>query len=212
MLKLKLQYFGHLIEELTHWKRPWCWERLKAEGEGNDREWDVWMASLTWWTWVWASSRGWWRTGKPDMQQSIGSQTVGHTGKLNWTVIIALEECLMQTQEKPSEVSLLHNQLHCLDDQIMVFPNSAPWKKSESVSYLFMSYSLWLPDSSVLGLLQARILKCISYTDIIKKKVFPIYMRRKKGKSENGAGWLEAGGGDSGHFICQDYLGASNKN
>ena len=42
-------------EELTHGKRPWCWERLKAGGEGGDRGWDGWMASLTWWTWVWAS-------------------------------------------------------------------------------------------------------------------------------------------------------------
>ena len=52
MLKLKLQYFGHLM---THWKRPWCWERLKAEGEGDDRGWDGWMTSLTQWTWIWAS-------------------------------------------------------------------------------------------------------------------------------------------------------------
>ena len=43
-------------EEPTHWKRPWCWERLKAGGEGDDRGWDIWMASLTGWTWVWASS------------------------------------------------------------------------------------------------------------------------------------------------------------
>ena len=43
-------------EELTHWKRFWCWERLKAGGEGDDRGWDGWMASLTQWTWVWAKS------------------------------------------------------------------------------------------------------------------------------------------------------------
>ena len=48
-------------KELTHLKRPWCWERLKAGGEGNDRGWDGWMASLTQWTWVWASSGRWWR-------------------------------------------------------------------------------------------------------------------------------------------------------
>ena len=52
-------------EELTHLKRPWCWERLRAGGEGDDRGWDGWMASLTQWTWVWASSQRWWRTGKP---------------------------------------------------------------------------------------------------------------------------------------------------
>ena len=43
-------------EELTHWKRPWCWERLKAGREGDDRGWDGWMASLTQRTWVWANS------------------------------------------------------------------------------------------------------------------------------------------------------------
>ena len=53
MLKLKLQYFGHWCEELTHLKRPWCWERLKVGGEGDNRGWDGWMASLTQWTWVW---------------------------------------------------------------------------------------------------------------------------------------------------------------
>ena len=55
MLKLKLQYFDHLMQRLTHWKRPRCWERLKA-GEGDDRGWDGWMASLTQRTWVWANS------------------------------------------------------------------------------------------------------------------------------------------------------------
>ena len=58
MLKLKLQYFGHLMGRADSLERPWCWERLKAGGEGDDRGWDGWMASLTRWTWVWASSRG----------------------------------------------------------------------------------------------------------------------------------------------------------
>ena len=52
-------------EELTHWKRPWCWERLKAGGEGDNREWDCWMASPTQWTWFWVNSRSWWWTGRP---------------------------------------------------------------------------------------------------------------------------------------------------
>ena len=50
MLKLKLQYFGHRMQKQPHWKKPWCWQRLKAEGEGDDREWDGWMASKTQWT------------------------------------------------------------------------------------------------------------------------------------------------------------------
>ena len=74
-------------EELTQWKRPWSWEGLKAGGEGDDRGWNDWMASPTWWTWVWASSGSWWWTGKPSMQQSMGSQRVGHNCNtvLNWT-------------------------------------------------------------------------------------------------------------------------------
>ena len=67
-------------EVLTHWKKPWCWERLRAGGEGGDRGWDGWMPSPTQWTWVWASSGRWWRTGKPGVLQSIRSQRVGH----NW--------------------------------------------------------------------------------------------------------------------------------
>ena len=59
-------------------KRPWCWEKLRVGGEGSDRRWDGWMASLTQWAWVWASSRRWWRTVKIGMLQSMGSLNVGH--------------------------------------------------------------------------------------------------------------------------------------
>ena len=74
-------------EELTHWKRLWCWERLKAGGEGDHRGWDGWMASPTQWTWVWVNSRSWWWTGRPDVLQSIGSQRFGNNWvtELNWT-------------------------------------------------------------------------------------------------------------------------------
>ena len=65
-------------EELTHLKRPWGWERLKAGREGDDRGWDGWMASLTQWTWVWVDSGSWWWTGRPGMLQFMGSQRVGH--------------------------------------------------------------------------------------------------------------------------------------
>ena len=60
------------------WKRPWCWERLKAGGEEDDRGWDSWMASPTQWTWVWVNSRSWWWTRKPVVLQSMGSQRDGH--------------------------------------------------------------------------------------------------------------------------------------
>ena len=69
----------------THLKRPWCWERLKAGGEGDNRGWDGWMSSLTRWTWVWVGSGSWW-TGKPGMLQSMGLQRVRHdwATELNW--------------------------------------------------------------------------------------------------------------------------------
>ena len=75
-------------EEPTHWKRPWCWDRLKAEKEGDDRGWDGWMASPTRWTWVWASSRSWWWTGKSGVLPSMGSQGVDMTEWLNRTELM----------------------------------------------------------------------------------------------------------------------------
>ena len=74
-------------KEPTHWKRPWCWERVKTGGEGDDRGWDGWMASLTRWMWVWVNSKSWWWTGRPGVLRFIGSQRVGHdwATELNWT-------------------------------------------------------------------------------------------------------------------------------
>ena len=59
-------------------RRLWCWEGLGAGGEGDDRGWDGWMASLTRWTWVWVNSGSWWWTGRPGVLQFMGSQRVGH--------------------------------------------------------------------------------------------------------------------------------------
>ena len=74
-------------EELTHWKRPWCWKRRKARGEGDNRGWDGWMALPTRWTWVWASSGSWWWIGKPGVLQSMGSQSWTLS---DWTELILL--------------------------------------------------------------------------------------------------------------------------
>ena len=74
MLKLKLQYFGHLMP--TRWNRPWSCKRLTAEGEGGNRWWDYWIASLSQWTWVWANPGRQWRTGKHGELQSMCLQRV----------------------------------------------------------------------------------------------------------------------------------------
>ena len=73
-------------EELTHLRRPWCWERLRAGGEVDNWRWDGWMASPMQWTWVWVDSRSWWWTRRPGMLQFMGSQRVGDdwATELNW--------------------------------------------------------------------------------------------------------------------------------
>ena len=85
MLKLKLQYFGHLMQRTNSFEKTRCWERLRA-GEEDDRGWDGWMASLNQWTWVWASSGSWWWTGKPDELHPTGWQRARHEWgtELNW--------------------------------------------------------------------------------------------------------------------------------
>ena len=77
-------------EELTHFKRPWCWERLRAGGEGDNRGWDGWMASLTQWTWVWVDSGSWWWIGRPGVLRFMASQRIRHdfATELNWTELL----------------------------------------------------------------------------------------------------------------------------
>ena len=74
-------------KELSHWKRPWCWEGLGAGGKGDDGGWDGWMASPTRWAWVWVNSGSWWWTRRPSVLQFMESQRVEHdwATELNWT-------------------------------------------------------------------------------------------------------------------------------
>ena len=92
MLKLKLQYFGHLIQRVDSLEKTLMLEGLGAGGQGNDRGWDGWRASPTRWTWVWVNSGSWWWTGRPGMLQFMGSQRVGHdwVTELNWTENVEL--------------------------------------------------------------------------------------------------------------------------
>ena len=87
MLNLKLQYSGHLMQRTDSLEKTLCWQRLKAGGEGDDRGWDGWMASLTRWTWIWVNSESWWWTGGPGVQKFTGLQRVRQdwaTEPLNW--------------------------------------------------------------------------------------------------------------------------------
>ena len=86
-------------EELTHWKRSWCWERLKAGGDGDDWGWDGWMASSIQWTWVWVNSGSWWWTGRPGVLWSIGLQSwtwLSNWNELNMTIGQILVEIIYQ--------------------------------------------------------------------------------------------------------------------
>ena len=87
MLKLKLQYFGHFMRRVDSLEKTLMLGRIGAGGEGDNRGWDGWMASLTRWTWVWVNSRSWWWTGRPGVLRFMGSQRVGHhwATELNWT-------------------------------------------------------------------------------------------------------------------------------
>ena len=87
MLKLKLQYFGHLTRRVASLEKTLMLGGIGAGGEGDDRGWDGWMASLTRWTWIWVNSGSWWWTGRPGVLRFMGSQRVGHdwATELNWT-------------------------------------------------------------------------------------------------------------------------------
>ena len=93
MLKLKLNTLATWCEELTHWRKPWCWERLKAGGEAGDRGWDGWMASPTRWTWAWVGCGSWWWTGRPGVLHPWARRV----GRLShWTELmggVALPPC-----------------------------------------------------------------------------------------------------------------------
>ena len=87
MLKLKLQYFGHLMRRVDSLEKTLMLGGVGAGGEGDDRGWDGWMASPTQWTWVWVNSGSWWWTGRPGVLRFMGLQRVGHdwATEPNWT-------------------------------------------------------------------------------------------------------------------------------
>ena len=125
-------------EELTHWKRLWCWDGLGAGWKGDDRGWDGWMASLTWWTWVWVNSGSWWWTGRPGVLQFMGSQRVRHdwVTEVNWTERIHRFPGLGHGQlliTKHSSLGELHGKL-----KILLLNN--PWRQTYFI-FFFTCYS-----------------------------------------------------------------------
>ena len=124
-------------EELTHLKRPWCWEGLGAGGEGDDRGWDGWMASPTWRTWVWVSSGSWWWTGRPGMLQSMGSQRVRHdwATELN-EVILSWRSSFFSKKARPKDFNYFMHLSYILPVSKILY--------MRMLSYLFFVFNLEL--------------------------------------------------------------------
>ena len=125
-------------EELTPWKRPWCWERLRAGGERDDRGWEGWMVSLTRWMWIWASSGSWWWTGRPGVLQSMESQKVWQdwANELNWSSPEQTAPSL------PSSLTTLY--LYCLEhDKLVPTLGLLQWF-SPWLTLLFPQLFMWL--------------------------------------------------------------------
>ena len=144
MLKLKLQHLATWWEVLTHLKRPWCWEVLKAGREADSRGWDDWMASRTRWTWVWVSSRTWWCTGKPGVLQSKGSQRVGHdrTTELNWTELNwgALSETTNACRNFSLKQKAWNPEWDKKDDSFFFFFEAEVWLRFSHTIHLFIRF------------------------------------------------------------------------
>ena len=103
MLKLKLQYFGHLMQSVDSLEKTVMLGGIGAGGEGDDRGWDGWMASPTWWMWVWVNSGSWWWTGRPGVLRFMGSQRVGH----DWATELNFPSISVFSYELPLYIRLL---------------------------------------------------------------------------------------------------------
>ena len=107
--------------------KDWCWDGLGAGGEGDDRGWDGWMASLNWWTWVWVNSGSWWWTGRPGVLQFMGSQRVGHdwATELNWLNFSGKKECWKKDidfgEQKRHGFLHTHTHTHTINTRLLFF-------------------------------------------------------------------------------------------
>ena len=132
-------------EELTHWKRPWCWERLKA-GEGDNRGWDGWMASPTQWAWVWVNSGSWWCSGRPGVLQITWWQRLIHDEQLNWTELLLGRKVMTNLESilKSKDITL-STKVHLV--KAMVFPvvmyGCESWTVNKVECWRIDAFELW---------------------------------------------------------------------
>ena len=100
MLKLKLQYFGHLMRRTDSLKKTLILGKIEGRRRRGNRGWDGWMAPLTQWTWVGVNSMSWWWTGRPGVLQFMGSQRVRHNS--DWTELTLISTALYSKDYKES--------------------------------------------------------------------------------------------------------------
>ena len=145
-------------EELTHWKRLWCWNGLGAGGEGDNRGWDGWMASLTRWTWVWVNSGSWWWTGRPGVLRFMGLQRVGHDWaiELNWT---ELNHCRPSASAcwRKLHGAIDNGCLECNSEQLSFCSNNNIRERAVEFQHLLPMFNAGLSGSW----LSSRLRKCV---------------------------------------------------
>ena len=133
------QFWSHMSEiKLTHWKRLWWWERLKAGGEGDDRGWDGWMASPTQWTWVRVNSGSWWWTVRPGVLQSLRTslrvQLLRICPARQWCVFFAMQEIRVQSLVRELRSHMLISSAQSLS-HVWLF--ETPWTAARQASLSF---------------------------------------------------------------------------
>ena len=137
------------MERADSVKGPWCWERLKVGGEGDDRGWDGWIASPTQWTCVWVSSRSWWWTGKPGVLQSVGLQS--RTQLRDWTELMHLKFNMSKAKFLISPLTLLLPQSSCQLIATAAF-QLLKWETMEpSLVPLFLSHHVYNVSGNLIG-------------------------------------------------------------
>ena len=149
------------LEELTRWKGPWCWERLRARGEEDDRGWDGWMASPTQWTWVWVNSGSWWWTGSPGVLRFMVSQRVGHAWvtELNWTSFLYVRKLVCSSRRYwtvEDNKILYHSNFHSPEYLVHCKTCMFSERKGEKLNSFIWKYGLRTAFAQALSLKNFR--------------------------------------------------------
>ena len=168
ILKLKLQYLGHLMQRVDSLERLWCWEGWGTGGKGDDRGWDGWMASPTSWTWVWVNSGRWWWTGRPGVLRFMGSQRVGHDWATEMKCIKMNFHKICKLNLKFTKSMMISNHL-IFHQPLLLLPSIFPASGSFLMNWLF-TY-IFLYNSSFLKEILLKSIWEIGETNFFKKAV-----------------------------------------